>query len=332
MRATFSGWKTALWDAGERTGSRRTEGKGKGCDVRRQGFEHLRRMDWLHRQGCLCPGGLRLRRWSWVHRQGMLCLDPRQSPGLLTGLPARDSRPVFPFMSEIPKTYEPQAIEEKWYAFWLESGCFTADPAVRRSRAYSIVIPPPNVTGVLTLGHVLNNTIQDILARRARMLGQEVLWLPGTDHAGIATQNVVEKTLRKEGAMKHRDDLGREALVEKIWEWKEKYGGIIIQQLKKLGASCDWSRERFTMDPRVLALRAAGVRGPLQKGADLSRQADGELVPRLAHRAQRRGGGDEGAERRRCITSKWRWRRSRAPRSRSRPRGRRRSPAIPRWR
>ena len=149
---------------------------------------------------------------------------------------------------EISKTYEPQAIEEKWYAKWLADGCFTADPASIKP-AYSIVIPPPNVTGMLTLGHVLNNTIQDILARRARMLGKEVLWLPGTDHAGIATQNVVEKSLRKSGEMRHRDDLGREKLVAKIWEWKEKYGGIIIQQLKKLGASCDWSRERFTMDP-----------------------------------------------------------------------------------
>jgi len=153
-------------------------------------------------------------------------------------------------MSETSKTYEPQSIEEKWYSFWMKEGCFTADPArVSEKRpAYSIVIPPPNVTGVLTLGHVLNNTIQDILARRARMLGKEVLWLPGTDHAGIATQNVVEKTLRKEGAMKHRDDLGREALVGKIWEWKDKYGGIILKQLRALGASCDWTRTRFTMD------------------------------------------------------------------------------------
>ncbi|MES2573067.1 MAG: class I tRNA ligase family protein, partial [Verrucomicrobiota bacterium] len=150
-------------------------------------------------------------------------------------------------MSELPKTYEPQAIEEKWYGQWIADGCFTADPQSAKP-AYSIVIPPPNVTGVLTLGHVLNNTIQDILARRARMLGKEVLWLPGTDHAGIATQNVVEKSLKKQGLMKHRDDLGREKFVEKVWEWKEKYGGIIIQQLKKLGASCDWSRERFTMD------------------------------------------------------------------------------------
>jgi valyl-tRNA synthetase len=150
-------------------------------------------------------------------------------------------------MSELAKAYEPQAVEEKWYAWWLEQGCFHADPASPKP-AYSIVIPPPNVTGVLTLGHVLNNTIQDILARRARMTGHEVLWLPGTDHAGIATQNVVEKRLRKEGVMKHRDDLGREELLKRIWEWKEQYGGIIIKQLKKLGCSCDWERERFTMD------------------------------------------------------------------------------------
>ena len=150
-------------------------------------------------------------------------------------------------MSEIPKTYEPQAIEERWYAQWLADGCFHADPASKKP-AYSIVIPPPNVTGVLTLGHVLNNTIQDILARRARMQGKEVLWLPGTDHAGIATQTVVERTLKKQGVIRHRDDLGREKFLEKVWEWKDKHGGIIIQQLKKLGCSCDWERERFTMD------------------------------------------------------------------------------------
>src|ERR1041384_2354340 len=114
-------------------------------------------------------------------------------------------------MSEIAKTYEPAAVEAKWYDFWQQEGCFRADPArVSEKRpAYSIVIPPPNVTGVLTLGHVLNNTIQDILARRARMLGKEVLWLPGTDHAGIATQTVVERTLKKE-EKKTRHDLGRE--------------------------------------------------------------------------------------------------------------------------
>jgi len=153
-------------------------------------------------------------------------------------------------MAEIPKAYEPQEVEDKWYAFWEEGDCFKADPerVSDKRPAYSIVIPPPNVTGVLHMGHVLNNTIQDILARKARMDGKEVLWLPGTDHAGIATQSVVERKLRKDGVMKHRDDLGREKLLEHIWEWKEKHGGIIIEQLKKLGASCDWSRLRFTMD------------------------------------------------------------------------------------
>ena len=151
-------------------------------------------------------------------------------------------------MSELSKTYEPQSVEDKWYQFWLDGKFFVAD-AKSPKPAYSIVIPPPNVTGVLTLGHVLNNTIQDILARKARMDGKEVLWLPGTDHAGIATQTVVERTLKKAGEIKHRDDLGREKFLERVWEWKEKHGGIIIQQLKKLGASCDWTRERFTMDP-----------------------------------------------------------------------------------
>src|SRR5215467_650971 len=113
-------------------------------------------------------------------------------------------------MAEIPKAYEPQAVEAKWYARWLADGIFTPRPDSKKP-AYSIVMPPPNVTGVLTLGHVLNNTIQDLLARRARMLGKEVLWLPGTDHAGIATQNVVEKRLRAEGKTKH--DLGRDGFV-----------------------------------------------------------------------------------------------------------------------
>ncbi|MGH7978611.1 MAG: valine--tRNA ligase, partial [Limisphaerales bacterium] len=151
-------------------------------------------------------------------------------------------------MSEIPKAYDPQAVENKWYQFWLDGKFFVADPKSSKP-AYSIVIPPPNVTGVLTMGHVLNNTIQDILSRKARMDGKEVLWLPGTDHAGIATQTVVERTLKKSGEIRHRDDLGREKFLERVWQWKEKHGGIIIQQLKKLGASCDWSRERFTMEP-----------------------------------------------------------------------------------
>jgi len=149
-------------------------------------------------------------------------------------------------MSELSKAYEPQSVEEKWYSWWIEHGHFTADPASPKP-AYSIVIPPPNVTGVLTLGHVLNNTLQDILARRARQTGHEVLWLPGTDHAGIATQTVVERKLRKE-EKKTRHDLGRDEFLKRVWEWKDKHGGIIINQLKKLGCSCDWTRERFTMD------------------------------------------------------------------------------------
>src|SRR5437868_6211448 len=150
-------------------------------------------------------------------------------------------------MNEIPKAYEPQAVEEKWYDFWLKQNCFTAN-AKSLKPAYSIVIPPPNVTGMLHMGHVLNNTIQDILSRKARMDGKEVLWLPGTDHAGIATQVMVEKQLKKE-ERKTRHDLGREEFLKRVWKWKEKHGDIIIQQLKKLGASCDWTRERFTMDP-----------------------------------------------------------------------------------
>src|SRR2546427_7656713 len=151
-------------------------------------------------------------------------------------------------MSEVPKAYEPQSVETKWYQFWLDKKFFVANAASPKP-AYSIVIPPPNVTGVRHMGTVLNNTIQDILARKARMDGKEVLWLPGTDHAGIATQAVVEKALRKAGVMKHREDIGREKFLEYVWAWKEKHGGIIIQQLKKLGCSCDWTRERFTMDP-----------------------------------------------------------------------------------
>ncbi|MGA2685738.1 MAG: valine--tRNA ligase [Verrucomicrobiota bacterium] len=152
-------------------------------------------------------------------------------------------------MPEISKAYEPQSVEDKWYQFWLDRKCFAADPArVSPKRpAYSIVIPPPNVTGVLTMGHVLNNTIQDILARKARMDGREVLWLPGTDHAGIATEGVVARLLSKE-EKKSKRDLGRDEFIKRVWAWKEKYGGIIISQLKKLGCSCDWTRERFTMD------------------------------------------------------------------------------------
>src|SRR5437867_8203555 len=149
-------------------------------------------------------------------------------------------------MTELSKAYDRRAVEEKWYAHWLAKGDFSANPASPKP-PFSIVIPPPNITGVLTLGHVLNNTIQDILARRARMQGFEVLWLPGTDHAGIATQTAVEKWLRKnEGVTRH--DLGREEFLRRVVDWQDKHGIIIIEQLKRLGCSCDWSRQRYTLD------------------------------------------------------------------------------------
>ncbi|HXM73660.1 MAG TPA: valine--tRNA ligase, partial [Chthoniobacterales bacterium] len=149
-------------------------------------------------------------------------------------------------MAELSKTYDPKSVEPKWYARWIDNHDFEADPLSSKP-AFSIVIPPPNVTGVLTLGHVLNNTIQDILARRARMLGHEVLWLPGTDHAGIGTQTAVEKHLRRT-EKKTRHDLGREEFLRRVLDWQAKHGGIIIEQLKRLGCSCDWSRERYTFD------------------------------------------------------------------------------------
>ncbi len=146
---------------------------------------------------------------------------------------------------EISKIYEPNTIEKKWYQEWIDKGYFT--PEVDETKEpFTVLIPPPNVTGILHMGHVLNNTIQDVLIRYKRMTGIPTLWIPGTDHAGIATQNVVEKNLHKEGTNRH--EIGRQALIEKIWEFKQEKGGRIIEQLKKLGCSCDWTKERFTMD------------------------------------------------------------------------------------
>ncbi len=161
-------------------------------------------------------------------------------------------------MAELPKIYDPKVTEQKWYAEWVERGYFHADET-REGPKYSVVIPPPNVTGMLHLGHVLNNTIQDIAVRYRRMCGDNVLWMPGTDHAGIATQNVVEKKLAGEGTDRHQ--LGRDKFLERVWEWKEEKGGVILQQLKRLGASCDWERERFTMDEGLsTAVREVFVR------------------------------------------------------------------------
>jgi valyl-tRNA synthetase len=150
-----------------------------------------------------------------------------------------------PESKEWGKVYDPHQVEDRWYSCWEKKNLFRADEHSRRP-PYSIVIPPPNVTGSLHMGHALNNTLQDVLSRYKRMDGFNVLWLPGTDHAGIATQNVVEKQLAEEGTDRHQ--LGREAFIQRVWKWKEQFGGQIIKQLKKLGSSCDWSRERFTMD------------------------------------------------------------------------------------
>src|SRR5467141_626977 len=163
-------------------------------------------------------------------------------------------------MAELPKRYDPKSVEPKWYARWIDNRDFEANPKSAKP-AFSIVMPPPNITGVLTLGHVLNNSIQDILARRARMRGFEVLWLPGVDHAGIGTQTAVEKHLRRT-ENKTRHDLGREEFLRRVLDWQEKHGGIIIEQLKRLGISADWSRQRYTLDDEY-------VRAVLQVFVDL---------------------------------------------------------------
>ena len=148
---------------------------------------------------------------------------------------------------DIPAKYNPSLCEDKWYSYWLENKIFHSEPDEREP--YSIVIPPPNVTGVLHMGHMMNNTIQDVLVRRARMLGKNACWVPGTDHASIATEAKVVARLKEKGIEK--TSLTREQFLEEAWKWKEEHGGIILEQLKKLGASCDWDRTKFTMDPAL---------------------------------------------------------------------------------
>src|SRR6187402_3411640 len=149
----------------------------------------------------------------------------------------------------ISKTYLPKEAEEKWYSYWLQHKFFKSEPDHRTP--YTIVIPPPNVTGVLHMGHMLNNTIQDVLIRRARLKGFNACWVPGTDHASIATEAEVVAKLKAEGI--NKNDLTREEFLAHAWEWTDKYGGVILDQLKKLGASCDWERTKFTMDPDMSA-------------------------------------------------------------------------------
>lgn len=147
----------------------------------------------------------------------------------------------------LPKRYEPGSVEQKWYQHWMNKGYFHSEPDERES--YTVLMPPPNVTGILHMGHMLNNTVQDILVRKARLEGKNACWVPGTDHASIATEAKVVKRLREQGIKK--SDLSREAFLDKAWEWTDEYGGKILEQLKKLGASCDWERTRFTMDPEL---------------------------------------------------------------------------------
>ncbi len=159
---------------------------------------------------------------------------------------------------ELAPAFQPAEIEQRWYEWWESEGLFSAKPNEAK-KPYCMVIPPPNVTGALHIGHALNHSLQDMLARRARKQGYETLWIPGTDHAGIATQNVVERELAKEGTDRH--ELGREAFVERVWAWRKEYGGRIFQQERRLGSSCDWSRERFTMDEGLSqAVRTVFVR------------------------------------------------------------------------
>src|SRR5882672_9992018 len=161
---------------------------------------------------------------------------------------------------ELPKAYEPAEAEARWYAFWAELGVFRAnDDATDARPTYVISMPPPNVTGSLHMGHALLDTIQDVLVRHERMHGKNVLWQPGVDHAGIATQTVVERQLKREGKTRH--DLGREQFLSRVWAWKEKSGGRIVEQMKVMGVSADWDRLKFTMDPDLSgAVREAFVR------------------------------------------------------------------------
>jgi len=196
-------------------------------------------------------------------------------------------------MCEITKSYEPREVEKKWYASWLEAGAFAGKASAGRA-PYSIVMPPPNVTGVLTMGHVLNNTLQDILVRRARLEGRSALWVPGLDHAGIATQTVVEREMRKRKKTRH--DFGREKFVEQVWEWRREKGGKILEQLQRLGASCDWDRTQFTMDPAysravLTVFTALFERGHIYRGkrmvnwcpASLTALSDEEVVMKPTH-------------------------------------------------
>ena len=186
-------------------------------------------------------------------------------------------------MSELPKTFEPRAIEDRWYAHWEAEGLFRPDRP--DETPWTIVMPPPNVTGSLHIGHALDITLQDVLTRRERMRGKDALWVVGTDHAGIATQMVVERNLESQGLK--RAEIGREAFLEHVWEWKAQSGGAITRQLRRLGASCDWAHERFTMDEGFQRAVTHAFVELYKRGLALSRQAPGQLGPQIPDRDQR---------------------------------------------
>jgi len=199
---------------------------------------------------------------------------------------------------ELAARYDPQATEPRWIDEWARQKVGRADPrsaAARAGRVFTIFIPPPNVTGAAHMGHALNFTLQDVLTRLHRMRGYETLWLPGTDHAGIATQNVVEKLLAKQRKTRH--DLGREAFVAEVWKWKDEYEKKILGQIRRMGASPDWDRLRFTFDDGLSAAVRHVFLRPLRARLHLPRPASRQLVPALRHGDLRRRGDARGRRR-----------------------------------
>ena len=213
-------------------------------------------------------------------------------------------------MTDLPDRFDFAATEPEIYRAWIDAGCFNAHAEASvhvggTREPYTIVMPPPNVTAILHVGHGLNNSIQDVIIRWARMRGAEALWVPGTDHAGIATQNVVEKLVASEG--KTRFDLGREAFVKRTEAFVAETGGVILQQLRAIGASADWSRTAYTLSPELSRRRARGIRAAVRTRFDLSRSPRDSLVPALPHVAERRGSRVPRRDWANCTTSRIRW-------------------------
>ncbi len=191
----------------------------------------------------------------------------------------------------LDKSFDPRVVEQRWYRRWEQAGWFAAgaDPG---APSFCIQLPPPNVTGTLHMGHAFNQTLMDALTRYHRMRGENTLWLPGTDHAGIATQIVVERQLEQAGSS--RQQLGREKFIDKVWEWKRQSGSTITEQMRRLGDSCDWSARVLHHGRQALARGDRDIRAPVRAGPDLPRQAPGQLGPGAAHRGVRPRGRKRG--------------------------------------